>query len=192
MLDSFMAAVRNELQARGYWLEADAPEVLVELGVSSEEIDRSGKNVTLGGVFSLKATVPVRRGITLGAETFKVQSEQSLGEEAAQADLVRIAMPRAHRWIGGDALPADTALDAAIIHIKGAELDPSEDRRVLAGFIQAVQGTDGTLLIKEISRDDQVRSYKFRIVYVKGKFPPKRFLETVLTAHPELQLTLIP
>ena len=193
MLDAFVLAVRNEMQSRGYWLDADDPDVLVELGVSSEEIDRSVKNVTLVGSFSIKATMPVRHNLTIGSETFKVQSEQSLGEEAARADLVRLAMPRAKRWIGSNAGPMDTGLAATIVHIVGGDLDPSEDSRVLADFVRAAHDTDGTLQVRELQRDADARSYKYRVVYAKGKFPPPvGFLGRVLAAHPELPLTPVP
>ncbi len=191
MLDAFATAVRNELQQRGYWLDVDAPEVLVELSVGERVLDRTGKNVILAGDFSLAATVPVRHNLVLGKETYSLQSEQSLGEEAARSKLVLLALPRAHRWIGDHAQPDDTGLAAVIVHVKGAELDPSEDRQVLGDFIQVVRETDGVQLIREMSRDEQTRSYKFRVVYAKGKFPPGRFLETVLAAHPELRLTFV-
>jgi hypothetical protein len=191
MLDAFTVAVRNELSQRGYWLDVDAPDVLVELGVGERVLDRSGRNVTLAGDFSLAATVPVRRGLSLGAETYSLQSEQSLGEEAARTDLVRLALPRAHRWIGNHVQPAETGLEVVNVIILGVEIAPSEDRAVLAGFVQAVRNTDGALAIRETARDEQARTYKFRIVYIKGKFPPGGFLWTVLAAHPELPLTLV-
>ena len=192
MLDAFANAVRNELQGRGYWLDVDSPETLVELTVGERVLDRSGRNVSLAGDFSIAATVPVRHNMKLGTQTFSLQSEQTLGEEAARADLVRLALPRVHQWVGDHAQPGDTGLDAQIVHIVGAELDPSEDRRALADFIQAARGTDGVLLVKETQRDHEARSYKFRIVYAKGKFPPGRFLGAFLASHPELPLTQVP
>lgn len=190
MLDAFALAVRNELAARGYRLETEDPDVLVELHVSEKVLDRSGRNVTLSGTFSLMVTTPVRRGIRIGAETFAVQSEQHLGEDAARADVVRLVMPRVRRWIGTNALPADTGLGAVVVNIVGAELDPSDDVRVAAAFAQAAGNTEGVLRVGEISRNPEVRRYKYRIVYVKGKFPPPvGFLGTILAAHPELPLT---
>ncbi len=190
MLDAFSLAVRNELTARGYRLEADDPDVLVELKVSENVLDRSGRNVTLSGTFSLVVTTPVRRGIRIGVETFAVQSEQSLGEDAARADLVRLVLPRVRRWIGTNALPADTGLGAVVVNIVGAELDPADDARVAAAFAGAAGDAEGVLRVGEISRDPEARRYRYRVVYVNAKFPtPAGFLGAILAAHPELPLT---
>lgn len=189
MLDAFVLAVRNEMQVRGYRLDAEEPEVIVELKASERVLDRSGRNVTLEGTFSAAATMPARRNLKIAADTFAVQSEQSLGEDAARADLVRIAMPRVHRWVGTNVLPADTGMTAVNVQLVGGELDPSEDPRVVAAFVQAAIDTDGTLRVRELSRDAEARRYKFRIVHVTGKFPPGGYLSAILASHPELPLT---
>lgn len=189
MLDAFVLAVRNEMQVRGYRLDAEEPDLLVELAVSEKVLDRSVRNVTLSGSFSAVATLPARRNLVVASDKFSVQSEQCLGEDAARADLVRIAMPRVRRWVGSNVLPADTGMTAMDVRIVGGELDPSEDSRVLAAFVQAAGGTDGTLRVRELSRDAEARRYKFRIVYATGKFPPGGYLSSVLAAHPELPFT---
>ena len=189
MLEAFALAVRNEMQVRGYRLDAEEPDVLVDLKASEKVLDRSGRNVTLAGSFSAVATLPARRNIEIASEKFSVQSEQSLGEDAARADLVRIAMPRVHRWVGANVLPADTGMSALNVQIVGGELDPSEDPRVVAAFVQAAGDTDGTLRVRELSSDSEARLYKFRIVYATGKFPPGGYLSAVLASHPELPLT---
>lgn len=184
------AAVREELARAGFRLETDAPDVTVSVAVSDQILDRRESRREFRGTFSIEATVPVRGSTKLGATSISVENEELLGEEAAQADLLRRALPRLRRWIVENAPPDDTGLQALDLRVFCVTDAPDEDSRRFGAFEKTVAGTDGVVAFLETLRDKDARLRKYRAVIRRANFPPGRFLETIANAHPELELSV--
>lgn len=192
LLSPALAAAREELARVGYRLEAESPDVSFVLRVSDEILARSGAKREFKGTFSVEAEVPVRQGMKLGAETFSVENENPTAVDAAQADLLRRALPRLRSWISGNARPEDTGLRAIDVRVSCVTDSPDEDARRFGSFEKAVAGTEGVESFRETKRDDEARERKYRVVVRHAFFPPGRFLDVIGAAHPELELGPLP
>ncbi len=188
LLAPALAAVREEFARIGYRIEAESPDVLIVLRVSDRILARREAKREFEGTFSVDASVPVRHDMKLASESFSVQNEDIASVEAAQANLLRRALPRLRRWIVENARPEDTGLLALDLRVSCVTDAPDEDAARFGAFEKAVAGTDGVESFLPTHRDDGARQRKYRAVVRRASFPPGRFLETIAAAHPELEL----
>ena len=192
LLAPALAAVREEVLRVGYRLETESPDVSFVVRVSDEILARSGEKREFKGTFSVEAEVPARQGLKLGTGSVSVENENPTAVDAAQADLLRRALPRLRSWIAGNARPEDTGLRAIDVRVSCVTDAPDEDASRFGSFEKAVTGTEGVESFRETMRDDAARQRKYRVVVRHAFFPPGRFLDAIGAAHPELELGPLP
>ena len=162
-------AVEGRLAADGYKLNADTPDILVNLAVRSAEFDRAGEYLRYEGTVEagVNRTWDSKR---LGFESLSARGKRGLGADEALRNLTASLSESTTAFVAKAARPEQAGLAALDVTIRRSWLttrDPEYARR----FIHAAKQQRGIVYCALVAEDDDTRVLIFRMVYLADAVP---------------------
>jgi hypothetical protein len=177
--DAVRKAVEGRLAAAGYKMNADAPDIRVQLAVGSSEFDRAGNYIRYQGTVEagVHRTWDNKR---LGFDTFSVRGKRGLGADEAMGNLTAELADGTAARVMDFARPEQSGLAVMDVTIKRPWLvgrDPStlwvydRDPEYAQRFIAAVKRIRGVVYCAMVAHDYDQRALTFRLVYLADAMP---------------------
>jgi hypothetical protein len=162
-------AVEGRLAAAGYKLNADAPDILVQIAVRSSEFDRSGGYLRYEGT----SEAGVNRSWDnkrLGFDTVSVRGKRGLGADEAMRNLTSELSEGTAALVMNFARPEQSGLTAVDITVKRPWLK-THDPEYAQQFIRTVKQQPGVVYCALVPHDYDTKTLTFRIVHLADAMP---------------------
>ena len=177
--DAVRQAIEGRLAAAGYKMNADAPDIRVQVAVRSAEFDRAGNYIRYEGTVeaSVNRTWDNKR---LGFDTVSVRGKRGLGADEAMRHLTADLADGIAAKVMDFARPEQSGLAVIDVTIKRQWLvgqDPGtlrvydRDPEYAQRFIAAVKRIRGVVYCAMVAHDYDKRALTFRVVYLADAMP---------------------
>jgi hypothetical protein len=177
--DAVRQAVEGRLVAAGYKLNADAPDLQVQLAVRSSEFDRAGDYIRYEGTVEagVNRTWDNHR---LGFATVSARGKRGLGADEAMRNLAAELVDGTAARVMAFARPEQSGLVVTDVTIKRPWLvgrDPAtlavidRDPEYAQCFIATVKKLRGVTYCALVAHDSDARVLTFRIAYLADALP---------------------
>lgn len=176
--------VEGKLAGAGFTIGGGAPDVRVDLAVTTELFDQSGDFFLFTGTLKTEV-LRVTDGKVLGKTESSVRGERKLGRNAALAALREKLQAEAAPWISRTVTPAKAGLASSSLSVHNTG-DKEKDGIYAAMFVDTVKKMKGVVACTLEKHDYEARQALFRMVYVADAFPEG--IITRLYATPSLRL----
>lgn len=178
-VEAVRQAVEGRLAAAGYKLNADAPDIHVQLAVRSSQFDQAGEYLRYAGTVEagVNRTWDSKR---LGFESVSVRGKRGLGADEAMRNLTGELSDGAANLVMKFARPEQSGLAAMDVTIKRPWLvdrDPAtlwindRDPQYTQRFIAAAKKLRGVVYCALVAQDYKTRTLTFRVVYLADAMP---------------------
>lgn len=168
-VESVRQAVEGRLAENGYKMNAEAPDIQVQLAVRSAEFDRSGSYLRYEGT----TEVGVNRAWDnkrLGYDSVSVRGKRGLGADEAMRNLAgELASGTASR-VMNYARPEQSGLAVVDVTVKRPWLK-TRDPEYAQRMIRAVKAQPGVVYCALVAHDYDTKMLTFRIVYLADAMP---------------------
>ena len=172
-------AVEGRLAAAGYKMNAEAPDIHVQLAIRSSEFDRAGNYIRYEGTVEVgvNRTWDNKR---LGFDTVSVRGKRGLGADEAMRNLTAELADGTATRVMNFARPEQSGLAVMDVTIRRPWLvgrDPStlwiydRDPEYTQRFIAAVKKLRGVIYCAMVAHDYNARVLTFRIAYLADAMP---------------------
>ncbi len=170
--DAVRRKVESGLAEKQFNLDAQAPDMQVNLTVSQTVFDRSGNYVILDGTADASVTRSFDRQ-TVGHQTLTVRADRQLGEDVAARVLGEKLGSAAAEWV------VKTA-GSAVIDLAAVDVTVRRPWRPFSGsdvaayaklFTDRVSAIPGVKSCRVVSQENADRTLVFRVLYFRQEIP---------------------
>jgi hypothetical protein len=177
--EAIRQAVEGRLAENGYKMNADAPDIKVQLAVRSSEFDRAGSYLRYEGTVEagVNRTWDNKR---LGFDSASARGKRGLGADEAMRQLTAELSDACANLVMKFARPEQSGLAALDVTIRRPWLvgrDPNtlwvydRDPEYAQRFIAAVKQIRGVVYCAMVAHDYDKRALTFRVVYLADALP---------------------